>query len=144
MKAIVRTSIGLCTIVYIATSFFGFLLFGEQTLDDVLANFDADLGFYAYGSLVNGVVRVSYTVHLMLVFPIIFYSLRLNLDGVLFPLAVPLVFDGKRFFAVTVGLMGVVFTGANYVPNIWIAFQFTGATAAVAIGFIFPAAIALR
>ncbi|ONK76060.1 uncharacterized protein A4U43_C03F23450 [Asparagus officinalis] len=144
MKSIVRTSLGLCTIVYIATSFFGFLLFGEDTLDDVLANFDADLGFTVYGSLLNDIVRISYTLHLMLVFPIIFYSLRLNLDGLIFPHAVPLVLDGKRFFGVTVGLMGLVLIGANFVPNIWMAFQFTGATAAVAIGFIFPAVIALR
>ena len=110
----------------------------------MLANFDADLGFTAYGSLLNDVVRVSYTVHLMLVFPIIFYSLRLNLDGLIFPLALPLAFDGKRFFAVTVGVMGLVFIGAIFVPSIWVAFQLTGATAAVAIGFIFPAGIALR
>ncbi|RVW56283.1 Amino acid transporter AVT6A [Vitis vinifera] len=80
MKPIVRTSLMLCTSVYIATSFFGFLLFGDRTLDDVLANFDGDLGI-PYSSLLNDV----------------------HLD----------------------------------------AFQFTGATA-VAVGFIFPAAIALR
>ena len=44
MKSIVRTSLILCSSVYVATSFFGFLLFGEQKLDDVLANFDGDLG----------------------------------------------------------------------------------------------------
>ncbi|XXG48887.1 hypothetical protein AAC387_Pa02g3211 [Persea americana] len=143
MKSIVRTSLALCSIVYVATSFFGFLLFGEQTLDDILANFDTDLGI-PYSSLINDIVRISYVVHLMLVFPIVFFSLRLNLDGLLFPYAVPIANDNPRFLSITFVLMGVVFLGANFVPSIWDAFQFTGATASVAIGLIFPAAIALR
>ncbi|KAJ9674157.1 hypothetical protein PVL29_023608 [Vitis rotundifolia] len=143
MKPIVRTSLMLCSSVYIATSFFGFLLFGDRTLDDVLANFDGDLGI-PYSSLLNDVVRVSYAIHLMLVFPIVFFSLRLNLDGLLFPYAIPITFDSRRFFSLTAALMGFIFLGANFVPSIWDAFQFTGATAAVAVGFIFPAAIALR
>ncbi|KAL7208027.1 hypothetical protein ACSBR1_029892 [Camellia fascicularis] len=143
MKSIVRTSITVCLSVYLATSFFGFLLFGNHTLDDVLANFDADLGI-PYSSLLNDVVRVSYCIHLMLVFPIVFFSLRLNLDGLLFPYAIPIAFDNRRFFSVTAALMGFIFLGANFVPSIWDAFQFTGATATVSVGFIFPAAVALR
>lgn len=125
------------------TSFFAYLLFGDLTLDDVLANFDANLGI-PYSSLLNDVVRVSYVVHLMLVFPIIFFALRLNLDGLLFPSAGPLVLDNRRFALVTLGLISLVFLGANFIPSIWDAFQFTGATAAVCIGFIFPASIVLK
>lgn len=143
MQSIVRTSLALCSTVYITTSFFGYLLFGDSTLDDVLANFDANLGI-PYSSLLNDVVRVSYVVHLMLVFPIIFFALRINLDGLLFPSAGPLVLNNRRFALVTLGIISVVFLGANFIPSIWDAFQFTGATAAVCIGFIFPAAIALR
>lgn len=65
---IVRTSLLLCSVVYVTTSFFGFLLFGDSTLDDVLANFDTDLGI-PYSSIFNDAVRVSYVLHLMLVFP---------------------------------------------------------------------------
>lgn len=143
MQSIVRTSLALCSTVYITTSFFGYLLFGDSTLDDVLANFDANLGI-PYSSLLNDVVRVSYVVHLMLVFPIIFFALRINLDGLLFPSAGPLVLNNRRFALVTLGIISIVFLGANFIPSIWDAFQFTGATAAVCIGFIFPAAIALR
>ncbi|KAF9621511.1 hypothetical protein IFM89_022529 [Coptis chinensis] len=143
MKSIARTSLALCCSIYIATSLFGCLLFGETTLDDVLANFDTDLRI-PYGALLNDVVRVSYGFHLMLVFPIVFFTLRLNLDGLLFPCAAPINFDQKRFFTISVALLCFVFLGANYVPSIWDAFQFTGATAAVSLGFIFPAAIALR
>ncbi|CAN4092201.1 unnamed protein product [Withania somnifera] len=143
MKSIVRTSIVLCSTVYVATSFFGFLLFGDHTLDDVLANFDGELGI-PYSSLLNDVVRVSYVIHLMLVFPIVFFSLRLNMDGLFFPYAIPIAFDNRRYFSVTAALICFIFLGANCVPSIWDAFQFTGATATVSVGFIFPAAIVLR
>ncbi|XP_044506264.1 amino acid transporter AVT6A-like [Mangifera indica] len=143
IKGVVRTALALCSTVYITTSFFGFLLFGDNTLDDVLANFDTDLGI-PYSSLLNDAVRVSYAAHLMLVFPIVFYPLRLNMDGLFFPSARPLVLSNVRFILITIGLIAAIFLGANFIPSIWDAFQFTGATAAVCIGFIFPAAITLR
>ncbi|GJN29022.1 hypothetical protein PR202_gb17207 [Eleusine coracana subsp. coracana] len=143
IKPIVHTSLTLCSSVYIATSFFGYLLFGESTLSDVLANFDSNLGI-PYSSVLNDAVRVSYALHLMLVFPMIFHALRLNLDGLLFASARPLYSDNRRFGVMTALLLLVIFSFANFIPSIWDAFQFTGATAAVCIGFIFPAAITLR
>lgn len=143
IRPIVRTSLALCSTVYITTSFFAFLLFGDGTLDDVLANFDSNLGI-TYSSFLNDAVRVSYAVHLMLVFPIVFFALRVNVDGLLFPSARPLSSDNRRFTLITVVFIALIFCGANFIPSIWDAFQFTGATAAVALGFIFPAAITLR
>ncbi|MBA0877716.1 hypothetical protein Goshw_009054 [Gossypium schwendimanii] len=141
--AVVRTSLASCSIVYIMTSVFGFLLFGDATLADVLANFDTDLGI-PYSYLLNDAVRVSYAAHLMLVFPIVFYPLRINIDGLFFPFASPLPQSTKRFAFITSGLLLLIFLGANFIPSIWVAFQFTGATAAVCLGFIFPAAVTLR
>ncbi|KAL3501561.1 hypothetical protein ACH5RR_036010 [Cinchona calisaya] len=143
IEPIVKTSLAVCSMIYIMTSFFGYLLFGDSTLDDVLANFDKNLSI-PYGLLLNDGVRVSYALHLMLVFPVLFFPLRLNLDELLFPSAGPLVSSKKRFWLITMGLISVVFLGANFIPNIWDVFQFSGATAAVCLGFIFPAAIALR
>ncbi|RRT85651.1 hypothetical protein B296_00001070 [Ensete ventricosum] len=142
IKPVVRTSLALCSTVYLTTSFFGFLLFGEATLDGVLANFDSNLGI-PYSSVLDDVVRVSYAAHLMLVFPMIFQALRLNVDGLLFPSARPLSSDNWRFAIITAVLLSAVFLAANFIPSIWDAFRFTGATAAVCIGFIFPAAITL-
>ncbi|KAG6496719.1 amino acid transporter AVT6A-like [Zingiber officinale] len=143
IKSIVKASLALCSTVYIATSFFGFLLFGESTLEDVLANFDTNLNI-PYSSILNDTVRVSYAMHLMLVFPIVFHALRLNVDGLLYPSANPLYSDNRRFALITVVLLSIIFLAANFIPSIWDAFQFTGATAAVCIGFIFPASITLR
>ncbi|KAJ4965493.1 hypothetical protein NE237_017342 [Protea cynaroides] len=114
MKTIVRTSMVLCSSIYVATSLFGFMLFGEKMLDDVLANFDTNLGI-PYSGIINDLMRISYGIHLML-----------------------------RFVFFTVGPMLLIFLGANFIPSIWAAFQITGATATVSIGFIFPASIVLR
>ncbi|KAK8681675.1 hypothetical protein V6N13_054077 [Hibiscus sabdariffa] len=108
----------------------------NHILDDVLANFDGDLGIPC-SSLLDDLIRLSYCLHLMLVFPIVFFSFRRQL---LFPCAIP----KRRFVSVTVALMGFIFMGANFVPSIWDAFQFTGATAAVCVSYIFPAVITLR
>ncbi|TVU32883.1 hypothetical protein EJB05_24646 [Eragrostis curvula] len=143
IKPIVQTSLGLCSSVYIATSFFAYLLFGEATLADVLANFDSDLRI-PFSSVFNDIVRVSYVVHVMLVFPIVFFALRLNLDGLLFPTSRHISRDNRRFTIITISLISVIYLAAIFIPSIWDAFQFTGATAAVLIGFIFPAMIILR
>ncbi|XP_065879799.1 amino acid transporter AVT6A-like [Euphorbia lathyris] len=143
IQPVVWTSLALCSTVYIMTSFFGILLFGDSTLDDVLANFDTNLGV-PYSYVLNDIVRISYALHLMLVFPVVFHPLRLNLDGLIFPSARPLVLDNCRFILISISLIFVIYIGANFIPNIWVAFQFTGATSAICLGFIFPAAIALR
>lgn len=143
IRPVVRSALMLCSSVYIMTSLFGFLLFGDDTLDDVLANFDTDLGI-PLGSVLNDAVRVSYAAHLMLVFPIVFYPLRLNIDGLFFPTAPSLTSSNVRFGCITASLITIIFLGANFIPSIWDAFQFTGATAAVCLGFIFPAAVTLK
>jgi len=144
MHSVVRASLTLCSSVYLLTSFFGFLLFGDDTLSDVLANFDTNLGI-PFGSALNDAVRFSYAAHLVLVFPVVFYALRVNIDGLIFTSSRrPLVVDNFRFASITIALVGLIFMGANFIPSIWDLFQFTGATAAVCLGFIFPAAITLK
>ncbi|XP_047182500.1 amino acid transporter AVT6A-like [Vigna umbellata] len=143
MQPVIRASLVLCSSIYILTALFGVLLFGESTLDDVLANFDTDLGI-PYSSLLNDIVRISYALHLMLVFPVIFFSLRFNLDDLIFPSARSLDLDHRRFVLITIGLITLIYVAANFLPTIWDVFQFTGATATVCLGFIFPAAISIR
>ncbi len=143
MQKVVRDSLVLCTGIYLCTAMFAYLLFGEATSDDVLANFDTDLGI-PFAHTIALIVRASYAVHIMLVFPLLHYSLRLNVDGLLFPKAHPLVHDNLRFVLLTGVLVGLIFIGSTLVPNIWVAFQFTGATASVCLAFIFPALILLK
>lgn len=140
---VVRTSLALCTSIYVAMSMFGYMLFGDSTMQDVLSNFDTNLGV-PYSSVLCDIVRVGYALHLVLVFPLLHFTLRLNLDGLLFPASVPLSMDNRRFISITAGIITLIFFGAYLIPNIYVAFQFTGATAAVCLGFIFPGIVCLR
>ena len=93
---------------------------------------------------VNDVVRLSYALHLLGVFPLIHFSFREVVDAMLFSGAPPLAHSPARFYGITVALLTLTFIGSAFVPNIWVAFEFTGATAAVSLGFTFPALIAWR
>lgn len=142
-RTVIQTSLSLCTTIYLATSLFGYLLFEDDTLSDVLSNFDVDLGI-PYSTILSDIIRVGYAIHLMLVFPLLHFALRLNLDGLIFPRAVPLSRDTRRFFLLTACLVISSYLGASFVPDIWDAFQITGSTSAVCLGFIFPGILVLR
>ncbi|XP_022941844.1 amino acid transporter AVT6C [Cucurbita moschata] len=138
----VRIALVLCAVIYFAIGIFGYLLFGESLMSDILMNFDesGDAG----GAVLNDVVRLSYAVHLMLVFPLQNFPLRLNINEFLFPKKAPLGTDRTRFVAITMPLLVFSSLAAIAFPNIWYIFQFMGSTSATCLAFIFPGAIALR
>ncbi|CAN8317566.1 unnamed protein product [Cochlearia groenlandica] len=138
-----RISVILCATIYSATGLFCYLLFGDSTMTDVLMNFDQSSNS-SIGSLLNDIVRLSYAIHLMLVFPLLNFSLRASLDELLFPMGISLVNDDKRFFGLTFPILISCFLAAIAIPDIWYFFQFLGSTSTVSIAFIFPAAIVLR
>ncbi|KAM3333419.1 hypothetical protein ACQJBY_028484 [Aegilops geniculata] len=143
MKSAVRISLVLCAAIYAAVGFFGFLLFGDATMPDVLANFDRSSGSGVPQAL-NDAARLSYALHLVLVFPLLHYSLRVNVDELLFPGRRPLATDTRRFVALTAVLMAALYALAIAIPSIWTLFQYSGSTFAVCISLIFPGAIVLR
>lgn len=143
MKVAVRISLLLCAVIYAAVGFFGYLLFGESTMADVLSNFDQNSGSQI-GRLLNDAVRLSYALHLMLVFPVLNFALRLNIDELLFSKSRPLAQDTVRFVSLTGLLMGLIYLTAVVFPSVWTMFQFVGSTAAVCVSLIFPGAIVLR
>ncbi|XP_010931319.1 amino acid transporter AVT6C [Elaeis guineensis] len=143
MKVAVRISLLLCAAIYAVVGFFGYLLFGELTMADVLSNFDQNSGSQI-GRLLNDIVRLSYALHLILVFPLLNFALRLNIDELLFSRSKPLAEDTIRFVSLTSLLMGLIYLTAVAIPSVWTMFQFIGSTAAVCLSLIFPGAIVLR
>ncbi|XP_058110523.1 amino acid transporter AVT6C-like [Magnolia sinica] len=144
MTMAVRISLVVCSAIYIAVGFFGYLLFGESTMSDILSNFDHRSSDGPLGLVLDDTVRLSYAVHIMLVYPLLNYSLRINVDGLIFPKSRPLASDITRFVVLTGFLLGLVYLAAIVFPNIWSLFQFLGSTSTVCVAFIFPAAIVLR
>ena len=143
MMSAVRISLILCGAIYFTVGLFGYLLFGDSIMPDILVNFDQNSGS-ALGSVLNDIVRLSYALHLMLVFPLLNFSLRANIDEFLFPNRPILAKENTRFISLTLVLLAICYLAAITIPNIWYFFQFMGSTSAVSLAFIFPGAIALR
>lgn len=143
MNRVGRITTALCVFVYASTAMAGYLLFGKDTESDVLTNFDKDLGI-RFSTALNYIVRVGYIFHLVLVFPVIHFSLRQTVDALVFDGSPPLTESRKRCLTLTGVLLVIIYFGSTMIPNIWTAFKFTGATTAVSLGFTFPSLIALR
>lgn len=135
-----RISVLLCATIYFAVGFFGYLLFGDSIASDILVNFDGS----SDNPLLNDLVRLSYALHLVLVFPLLNFSLRGNTDELLFPKKPALATDTTRFLSLTFIILALTYLAAITIPDIWIFFQYVGSTTAVSLSLIFPAAIILR
>ncbi|KAL6851943.1 hypothetical protein ACP4OV_020128 [Aristida adscensionis] len=144
MMTAVQISVVLCSAIYVAVGFFGFLLFGEATMADVLVNFDQSSGAGVPQAL-NDLARLSYALHLVLVFPLLNFSLRINVDELLFQgKRQPLAMDTGRFMFLTVVLMALMYALAIAIPSIWTLIQYGGSVFPVSLSLIFPGAIVLR
>ncbi|XP_075514212.1 amino acid transporter AVT6C-like [Primulina tabacum] len=140
----VKISLILCAVIYFAIGIFGYLLFGDSTMDDILVNFNQTSVGSTISSLMCDIIRLSYALHLVLVFPLLNFSLRANIDEFLFSKRPVLTVDTKRFAFLTLALLVVIYILAITIPSISYIFQFMGSTSAVCLAFIFPGAIALR
>ncbi|KAM3344871.1 amino acid transporter AVT6C [Capsicum galapagoense] len=144
MSSSVKISLVLCAVIYFSIGIVGYLLFGDSIMPDILVNFDRSSGTSAISSMLNDVVRLSYALHLMLVFPLLNFSLRANIDELMFPKKPFLATDTRRFVCLSLFLLTVSYVAAIFIPSIWYVFQVTGTTTGVCLAFIFPGAIALR
>lgn len=144
MKLAVRISLIICATFYFSIGFFGYLLFGDSINGDMLVNFDQYAGVSMVGLVINGIVRLSYAVHLMLVFPLMFYTLRANVDELCFPDKPELAKDTVRFVYLTCILLSFAYVIAIAIPSIWYCFQILGSTTVLCLILIFPASICLR
>ncbi|XP_021691690.2 amino acid transporter AVT6C-like [Hevea brasiliensis] len=133
----------ICAAIYFTIGIIGYLLFGESIVVDILVNFDRTSDT-ASGALLNDIVRLSYAFHLMLVFPLLNFSLGANIGQFPFPKKSLLARDTTRFVSLTLILLIFTYLLAIAIPNVWYFFQFVGSTSAVCLAFIFPGAIVLR
>ncbi|KAM4093677.1 hypothetical protein ACB094_06G136700 [Castanea mollissima] len=143
MSLAVWISLAITVAIYSAIGFFGYLLFGDSITSDMLVNFDQNSDT-TIGKLLDVIVRLTYAIHLLLVFPLLNFTLRANIDELLFPKKPILASDTLRFVSLTCVLLAITYIAAIAIPDIWYFFQFMGSTTVVCLSFIFPGAIILR
>ncbi|XP_019255084.1 PREDICTED: putative sodium-coupled neutral amino acid transporter 7 [Nicotiana attenuata] len=119
MTTAVKISLVICAAIYFSIGIFGYLLFGDSINADILVNFGKSSGNVAISPTLNDVVRLSYALHLMLVFPLLNFSLRANIDELIFPKKEHLATDTKRFMYLTLILLALSYLVA--IANVVIA-----------------------
>ncbi|KMT18863.1 hypothetical protein BVRB_2g029670 [Beta vulgaris subsp. vulgaris] len=144
MRMAIRISLIICALFYFSIGFFGYLLFGDSIDADMLVNFDQIGHDTVVGLVINSIVRLSYAVHLMLVFPLINYCLRANIDELIFPNKPDLATNTTRFICITCIPLALAYVIAIWIPSIWYCFQILGSTTVVCLILIFPSSIILR
>lgn len=143
MRSAVQISIIVCVFVYFFIGFFGYLLFGDEIMPDMLVNFDQSSDSRVR-QILNDTVRISYALHVLLVYPVMNFSLRVNIDELLFPKKRDLASDTPRFVSLSCAMLAITYILAIAIPDIWSLFQFLGSTTILFLAFIFPGAIILR
>ncbi|KAI3864478.1 hypothetical protein MKW92_012756 [Papaver armeniacum] len=146
MTSAIRISLVICVAIYSIVGISGYQLFGDSTMSDILSNFDENFSSSTNTWIVTDIIRLSYAIHIMLVFPILNFSLRVNADELFFPRPKwpALSTHPARFVSITCFLLLIVYVAAVVIPNIWYFFQFIGSTTSLCLAFIFPCAIVLR
>lgn len=143
MRVVVTNSVYVVGFSYVMFCCAAYTLFGDATSTDILQNFDRDIAKIIHHVVIlTSAVRLGYVVTLVLTFPLIVFAVRNILDAVIFGDTNR--FEHLRFIVLTCGILAFAVFGSIMVPNIWVAFQFTGSTAAVIIGFILPGLVALK
>ncbi|RZC64554.1 hypothetical protein C5167_008241 [Papaver somniferum] len=142
MTSAIRISLVICVAIYSIVGISGYQLFGDSTMSDILSNFSSTTKTW----ILTDIIRLSYAIHIMLVFPILNFSLRVNVDELFFPRPKwpALSAHPARFVSITCFLLLIVYVAAVVIPNIWYFFQFIGSTTSLCLAFIFPSAIVLR
>ncbi|KAK9683655.1 hypothetical protein RND81_10G156700 [Saponaria officinalis] len=145
MKLAIRISLVICAAFYFSIGFSGYLLFGDTINADMLVNFDQSANTVV-GLVINAVVRLSYAFHLLLVFPLVNYALRANVDELCFPRTrkTDSEKDDMRFVCLTCTLLALAYGTAIVIPSIWYCFQILGSTTVLCLILIFPSLIILR
>lgn len=134
MQKVVKISLFLCTALYSVTGFFGYLLFGNNVQTDLLVNFNSPLGI-AGSQVLCDIVRLTFAVHLLLVFPVLHFALRAAITEMFF--------SSRRKFPITPIIMFMVSLLAVFIPNIQTVISFAGSLSAVSLSFTLPGLLVL-
>lgn len=143
MGGVASVALGLCSCIYFGVASAGSLLFGDDTKEDVLLNFDAS-------EPLGGALKLGYAFALMMTFPLIFFSFRESVAGLLGLAAaesgasVTASLSTRAFMGTTVVGLTCMYLLGTHVPNIDVVFAFSGSTVTVMVGFLLPGGLALR
>lgn len=146
-RVVIAITYGICCVLYMANGTFGYILFQDQTADNILNNFAQD-------NWLANIARLAVTFTITFSYPLMNFAFRTAFDFIIFDMGFKAIFgemknvpakqnisvpSHRRYILETV-IAGILVWILNVlVPSISIIFGLIGALAGSCIVFIFPA-----
>ncbi|KAL9916552.1 putative sodium-coupled neutral amino acid transporter 10 [Glossina fuscipes] len=136
LNGIVRNAVSICTFVYTAVGFFGYVAFCDYTFSgNILVNLSASFG--------SDVIKIGFVLSVAFSFPLVIFPCRASLYSLLYRKGQT---DASgyipecQFKAITVFIVLFALTVALMIPSVELIIGLVGSTIGVAICIMFPAA----
>ncbi|ETN58362.1 amino acid transporter [Anopheles darlingi] len=135
MDRVIRQSTNICTLIYVAIGFFGYVAFnGHRFSGNILVDFSP--------SFVSDVIKIGFVLSVAFSFPLAIFPCRVSLYSLLYKRAsdAHLYIPESKFRPLTVAIVVVSLIVGLLIPSIEVVIGLVGSTIGVAICLIIPAA----
>uniref|UniRef100_A0A2M3Z2T7 Putative amino acid transporter protein n=1 Tax=Anopheles braziliensis TaxID=58242 RepID=A0A2M3Z2T7_9DIPT len=135
MSRVIRQSTNICTLIYVAIGFFGYVAFnGHRFSGNILVDFSP--------SFVSDVIKIGFVLSVAFSFPLAIFPCRVSLYSLLFKRSsdAHLYIPESKFRPLTVAIVVVSLIVGLLIPSIEVVIGLVGSTIGVAICLIIPAA----
>ncbi|XP_035776604.1 putative sodium-coupled neutral amino acid transporter 10 [Anopheles albimanus] len=135
MSRVIRQSTNICTLIYVAIGFFGYVAFnGHRFSGNILVDFSP--------SFVSDVIKIGFVLSVAFSFPLAIFPCRVSLYSLLYKRSsdAHLYIPESKFRPLTVAIVMVSLIVGLLIPSIEVVIGLVGSTIGVAICLIIPAA----
>ncbi|XP_050083672.1 putative sodium-coupled neutral amino acid transporter 10 [Anopheles aquasalis] len=135
MSRVIRQSTNICTLIYVAIGFFGYVAFnGHRFSGNILVDFSP--------SFVSDVIKIGFVLSVAFSFPLAIFPCRVSLYSLLYKRSsdAHLYIPESKFRPLTVVIVVVSLIVGLLIPSIEVVIGLVGSTIGVAICLIIPAA----
>uniref|UniRef100_A0A2M4BE96 Putative amino acid transporter n=1 Tax=Anopheles marajoara TaxID=58244 RepID=A0A2M4BE96_9DIPT len=135
MSRVIRQSTNICTLIYVAIGFFGYVAFnGHRFSGNILVDFSP--------SFVSDVIKIGFVLSVAFSFPLAIFPCRVSLYSLLYKRSsdAHLYIPESKFRPLTVAIVVVSLIVGLLIPSIEVVIGLVGSTIGVAICLIIPAA----
>uniref|UniRef100_A0A182VR02 Amino acid transporter transmembrane domain-containing protein n=1 Tax=Anopheles minimus TaxID=112268 RepID=A0A182VR02_9DIPT len=135
MSRVIRQSTNICTMIYVAIGFFGYVAFhGHRFSGNILVDFTP--------SFASDIIKMGFVLSVAFSFPLAIFPCRVSLYSLLYKRASDghMYIPESKFRPLTIGIVVVALIFGLLIPSIEVVIGLVGSTIGVAICLIIPAA----
>uniref|UniRef100_A0A182M6U0 Amino acid transporter transmembrane domain-containing protein n=1 Tax=Anopheles culicifacies TaxID=139723 RepID=A0A182M6U0_9DIPT len=135
MDRVIRQSTNICTMIYVAIGFFGYVAFnGHRFSGNILVDFTP--------SFASDIIKMGFVLSVAFSFPLAIFPCRVSLYSLLYKRASDghMYIPESKFRPLTIGIVVVALIFGLLIPSIEVVIGLVGSTIGVAICLIIPAA----